>query len=340
MNQASNMGSNSDTVEQPAGFAHTAGTKRTAKGLARRLMIGLTMGVLVTQLAARGWAQDPARGPAPAAAPTMADFAKLQTEVREQRQLIMEMLQAEQQRYDMLLKLIRVQSGGMLPEAAQQLLGAAQESGKPAPAAEAAPAAKREAAEVRRSAISGRVSVGGGDASEVYVYVENVRGAPARGKSLEIKQENKQFSPRTAVVQVGTSVSFPNYDAVYHNVFSNSPRNSFDLGSSRAGDKPRAVTLMKPGVVDIYCNMHQKMSANVLVVPGPLYARVRADGTFRIDNVPVGMRKVVAWSPRTKSVEQRVDVTAAGAQLTFAMEADEHKPHLNKMGQAYGSYRE
>ena len=67
-----------------------------------------------------------------------------------------------------------------------------------------------------------------------------------------------------------------------------------------------------------------------------------ADGTFRIDNVPLGARKVVAWSPRAESVEQQVDVTASGAEVTFALQAqaDDRKAHLNKTGQAYGSYRE
>src|SRR5437764_15485743 len=45
--------------------------------------------------------------------PTAADFARLQHEVAEQRALIIQMMQVEQQRYDMLLKLL--QSGGQLP---------------------------------------------------------------------------------------------------------------------------------------------------------------------------------------------------------------------------------
>ena len=86
--------------------------------------------------------------------------------------------------------------------------------------------------------------------------------------------------------------------------------------------------------------MHPKMSASVLVVPSPLFAKVRADGSFRIDNVPLGMRKVVAWSPRAKGAEQQVDVTASGADVTFALEIDDRTAHLNKTGQAYGSYRD
>jgi hypothetical protein len=94
-------------------------------------------------------------------------------------------------------------------------------------------------------------------------------------------------------------------------------------------------------VVEIFCNMHQKMTADVLVVPNQLYTRVRPDGTFRLDNVPVGPRKLVAWSPSAKPVQQKVDVAAAsGGQATFVLEREEAKAHANKLGQAYGSYRE
>src|SRR6478609_6351393 len=52
----------------------------------------------------------PAAAVAAEAGPSAADFARLQKEVAEQRQLIIQMMQIEQQRYDMLLRLM--QSGG------------------------------------------------------------------------------------------------------------------------------------------------------------------------------------------------------------------------------------
>ena len=48
--------------------------------------------------------------------PSGADFARLQHEVAEQRQLIIEMMRVEQQRYDMVLRLL--QSGGQVPPSA------------------------------------------------------------------------------------------------------------------------------------------------------------------------------------------------------------------------------
>jgi hypothetical protein len=52
------------------------------------------------------------------------------------------------------------------------------------------------------------------------------------------------------------------------------------------------------------------------------------------------MRKVVAWSPGIKAAQQRVEVTPAGGEATFALEREEARAHANKLGQAYGSYRE
>jgi hypothetical protein len=54
----------------------------------------------------------------------------------------------------------------------------------------------------------------------------------------------------------------------------------------------------------------------------------------------VGTRKVVLWSPTLKPVSQQVEVTPKGGTATFNSEAMSIKPHLNKRGQAYGSYDE
>jgi plastocyanin len=280
------------------------------------------------------------------APPTRAEFTKLQNEVKEQRALIIQLMQSDQQRYDMLLRLLQGQPGVAAPPSGAGADEGAAAAASPAAAAGAgasapsAPAKHRAPEPERRAAVDGKVSVSGGDLDEVYVYVDGLRGPPARGKSVEIRQEGRQFSPRLAVVQAGTTAVFPNFDSIFHNVFSNSPRNSFDLGTYRAGDKPRSVTLTSPGVVDVFCNMHQKMTASILVLPNTMFAKVRADGTFHIENVPVGARKIVAWGPRAKAAQQRIDVTPQGAKVSFALEVAEARAHTNKLGQAYGSYKD
>jgi plastocyanin len=302
---------------------------------------GVALGIVMTQLVAPrpvNAAQDPTARPAP----TGAEFARLEAQVNEQRQLIIQLMQSEQQRYEMLLKLIGNPAGASSAALPAPVVAPTAEIAAPAStgAGKAAVAAASPALPQRKVApIDGKVSISGGDLADIYIFVENVRGAPVRGRTIEIKQENKQFSPRLAVVQAGTQVVFPNLDTVFHNVFSNSPKNSFDLGSYRSGDKPRSVIMTSPGLVEIFCNVHQKMNANVMVVPNNLYTKVKSDGSFHIENVPVGARKLVAWSPNTKLAAQKIDVTSSGAQTSFNLEYEEAQAHANKTGLPYGSYK-
>jgi plastocyanin len=181
--------------------------------------------------------------------------------------------------------------------------------------------------------------VRGGTAGEAYVYVDGLRmKGGARPQTVEIKQKDKQFSPRSAVVPVGTRLIFPNADAIVHNVFSTTRGNMFDLGSVKAGETSPPVVLTKPGQVEIFCNIHSKMRADVLVVPNGYWTRVAADGSFQIPGVPAGARKAVLWGPGIKPVTQQVEVTAKGGTVTFNAETSAARPHFNKRGQAYGSY--
>jgi plastocyanin len=307
----------------------------------RQILAGILAGLLVGEMALPAMAQDNRADKAPEVPPTRAELTKLQTDVREQRQLIIQMMQTEQQRYDMLLRLLQGQGGGTpVPGLSAAPLPV---PGEATPDVASDKQTKKVAAAApvdrRPGTIEGKVTVTGGSVDDVYVYVENVRMPVTHHKVVEIKQEGRQFSPRVAVVQTGTSLVFPNMDSVYHNVFSNSPRNSFDLGTYQAGEKARSVTVTGPGVVEIFCNIHQKMSAKVLVVPSVLYAKVQPDGSFHIDNVPPGVRRLVAWSPETKAEMQKVAVNGR-TEVSFTLAHEDSGAHSNKFGQAYGSYRD
>jgi plastocyanin len=268
------------------------------------------------------------------------DIASLQEEVRRQRQALIFLLQSEQQRNAMLLQIL--QGNEPVPSSSARPLPAPDSSGDdapaPAPAPSRRPVARREAA---TATLSGRVAFQGGKPETAFVYIENVQAPAVKGKTFEIKQQDKQFQPRVAVVQRGTRLTFPNLDAIFHNVFSVSPGNSFDLGSYQKGDAPRSVVVDKPGVVNVFCNMHSQMSASVLVVPNSLFAKVAPDGTFKIENVPFGVRRVVAWAPNGELSRQDVEISGQGADnLNLSIEIQADKGHTNKFGQPYGSYAE
>jgi plastocyanin len=304
--------------------------------LLARLWIGIAVAA-APLAAAAAEAKDKPSEPGP----TAAEFARLQREVAEQRQLIMQMLQIEQQRYDLLLRLIQTGGGGQAAPGTTVPPNPAIPPVGGAPAEPARGGGEHEhGGPTATATVSGRVQARAGALKDTYVYVDQVRGAPARGHTLEIKQKDKQFSPQVAVVQRGTNVVFPNFDPVFHNVFSPSGKNTFDLGSYRAGDEARSVVLTTPGVVEVFCNIHSRMNATILVVPSPLYTKVAADGTFKLDNVPAGARRLVAWSPSAKPAALKVDVTPSGAQANFTLDYEGAAAHLNKLGQPYGSYKD
>ena len=66
------------------------------------------------------------------------------------------------------------------------------------------------------------------DVSDVVVYIDAVKAKPKPAKA-SMTMKGKTFTPHVVVVPVGGTVEFPNDDPIFHNVFSVSGDNRFDL---------------------------------------------------------------------------------------------------------------
>lgn len=217
-------------------------------------------------------------------------------------------------------------SGGKADPAAKgvAVAGTAARRRAPAPVVEAT------------GSVKGKVVVPPGE-PVAYVFVENIRGPATSGK-VTIEQVRKQFVPSWAVVQRGKTIEFPNLDNIYHNVFSLSADNSFDLGLYAAGGEVKSHTFVEPGVVDIHCNIHPSMASSVLVVPNRFFTRVNANGTFELQGVPSGRRKIAAWAPGSKLSSDWV-VLEGGGSAEISLRLEPKAPgHTRKDGRPYGSY--
>src|SRR3954453_10721895 len=102
------------------------------------------------------------------------------------------------------------------------------------------------------------------------------RPAHAAGR-YAVAQQNLQFRPFVSVVPVGADVSFPNLDPTKHHVYSFSAAKRFEL-KLFARDQSRTVHFDKPGVIALGCNIHDQMSAFILVTSSAWTTRTNARG--------------------------------------------------------------
>ena len=171
--------------------------------------------------------------------------------------------------------------------------------------------------------------------SVVWIPGLTIPGAASGPNSVTSK--DKRFDPRILAVSAGTRVKFPNVDSIYHNAFSLTPGNQFDMGLYRKGAS-RDVVLKNAGIVRVYCNIHPDMAASVVVVEGNAYSLVQTDGSFRIAGIPPGRYEVHIWSD--VAGEQVASLTLSAGQTTDwspALDATRYQrvAHTNKHGKAY-----
>ena len=140
---------------------------------------------------------------------------------------------------------------------------------------------------------------------------------PKPKRTLRIVQKDAEFQPGFVVAAVGQSVEMPNADAFYHNVFSYARPNDFDLGLYPKGEA-RVVILQHPGVVRIYCSIHETMRGVILVAPTPWFDEVALDGSFRIRGIPPGDYRLWAFNERLPKVSRVVRIVA-GETLNVAL---------------------
>ena len=158
------------------------------------------------------------------------------------------------------------------------------------------PAKKKEA-----GAVHGTLTVEGKPLSSlglVMLWPKGGKAVKRAPKFRVIEQRNKTFAPHLMAVPVGSTVAFPNFDSIYHNVFSLSAPQRFDLGLYKSGDM-RQVVFDKPGIIRLGCNIHANMSAYLVVVDAPHYVVSEQDGNFSFRSLRPGKYRVQAWSEQS-----------------------------------------
>ncbi|MFL6579015.1 MAG: hypothetical protein ACJ8MR_20490 [Povalibacter sp.] len=187
------------------------------------------------------------------------------------------------------------------------------------------------------STVSGRVIDDQGKpvAGAVVFVQEPVTDRAGDKQTAVMDQFNKTFIPGVLPIVVGTRVKFPNRDQIRHHVYSFSRAKRFELPLYKGEEAP-PVTFDKPGVVQIGCNIHDWMSAVILVLPNSHYALTDESGSFKLEDVPQGAYSLAAWHERSRAkIEDTIKPVQLGADnidLTFQLTLAPPKPRTTTRG--------
>jgi plastocyanin len=150
------------------------------------------------------------------------------------------------------------------------------------------------------------------DAVVTFYPTGAARPAPAHGRFV-VAQKNLQFHPFLTIVPVGADVSFPNLDPTKHHVYSFSPAKKFEL-KLFARDQSRTVHFDKPGVVALGCNIHDQMSAYIVVTDSAWTTRTDGRGMAAFADVPGAPGRLTVWHPYLRVAGGRVQQAVAAGQ--------------------------
>ena len=154
----------------------------------------------------------------------------------------------------------------------------------------------------------------------VFLESREARALVKPAQGAEMAQKGKQFDPTVLVVPVGTSVGFPNRDTVRHHVYSFSPFKTFEL-KLYSGVRANPVVFDKIGIAVLGCNIHDAMTAWVVVVDTPYFGRSTPAGSVALAQIPPGNYRLRLWHPAlpvgAPAIDQALVVTAADQNVRY-----------------------
>jgi plastocyanin len=145
------------------------------------------------------------------------------------------------------------------------------------------------------------------------ITLESAALPPASPVVAIMDQVNLAFVPDVLVIPLHSKVTFPNSDAISHQVYSFSSARQFQLPLYRGKAYP-PVVFDQPGVVTLGCNIHDNMLAYIVVTGAPYFGRTGPEGEWAVPNLPPGKYSLRVWHPQLNEADELERTVQAGAE--------------------------
>ncbi len=123
-----------------------------------------------------------------------------------------------------------------------------------------------------------------------------------------LDQVQCEYVPHVLAIPVGATVKIKNSDGILHNVHTFSEKNSPFNRAQPKYLKEISEKFSKPEVVSVRCDVHAWMSGWIVVTESPFYDVTSADGSFKLESVPVGKYTLEVWHETLGKATQSVEV--------------------------------
>ncbi len=134
----------------------------------------------------------------------------------------------------------------------------------------------------------------GGKCDSFVVYLE---GGPAKAgtgeEAVVFDQKDKVFIPHVLPVVKGTTVNIKNGDPFLHNVHVYRGKDTVLNIALPFQGQVIPHRFEEAGRYDVGCDAHPEMSATIVVLENPYFAKPAPDGSYEIADVPAGKYTLV-----------------------------------------------
>jgi plastocyanin len=153
------------------------------------------------------------------------------------------------------------------------------------------------------------------------IWIEGEATQESSTDIVYLDQRDIQFDPRFIVIRQGEKVRVRNSDPVYHNVFSLSSVKKFDIGRRQKGAFVDVV-FDKTGVVQVFCDIHSNMNAEILVVPKTtlFWKMTHSREPVVFSGLAPGTYKIKAYAPGFQEAVQTVTLKNEPLVISLPME--------------------